>query len=295
MCEKCIRNVKYHVYCSDDGYAFSEELEVELTDDQRLSDVIVDYADDVITDAFQSVIEKAMEQYEPEADGFFDIYDITAELYIRADDYIASVASNIHIFADEIDTNGQVASHMELDAVKILQSLIELRPACEMGYIDAGGCVEQSLVKFVAEGSWHFGLKADDRIICDKKEWPAPRDENGKTIWDKNGEDLLPIFWFGISGKAPIPIWTIDCNMPENSIAFWFEQHRGYVLEPLLSDPDEGFLIWYLMECGRFVPEVDEIREGCPIDFSADDSADMIARKINDFFVEQYRLSRADE
>ena len=66
-----------------------------------------------------------------------------------------------------------------------------------------------------------------------------------------------------------------------DQIQFWFDY--DYLMENLQGAPDQMFLVWYIYECGMYVPDIDEIRECCPVLISESDTPEQLAQKISTF------------
>lgn len=133
---------------------------------------------------------------------------------------------------------------------------------------DVGGIIESSLYKFSEEGLWRVGLECSDEIITDPACWPEPIIDNGTVIWKKNDCIYKPILWYGTS-ETPVSPWTIHECMSEKEYGFWEETDEWYIMEYIIDDCDDGFLTWYFPECGRSGPDMDKIKETCPIDLNS--------------------------
>ena len=107
--------------------------------------------------------------------------------------------------------------------------------------------------------------------------------ENDQIVWEKDGIEYEPILWFGDSDIPEEP-WMISTSMSEEKLGFWFEVEPWFILESIIEDCDDIFLTWYIAECGLGVPDIESIREKCPIVFDETCTMDEIALKMYEFF-----------
>jgi len=76
-------------------------------------------------------------------------------------------------------------------------------------------------------------------------------------------------------------------------LSFWFESVAWTIMEQLIEEVDESFLIWYTAECNRCVPDMYGIMKKCPIELDEGDTTETIHKKVNDYFIEQYYRNNA--
>lgn len=70
-----------------------------------------------------------------------------------------------------------------------------------------------------------------------------------------------------------------------------FVSYAWVAVENLMDDANDAFLTWYTLECGYCAPDMNEIRETCPLSFNEDESYEEIRRKVSQFFFEKYTES----
>ena len=98
--------------------------------------------------------------------------------------------------------------------------------------------------------------------------------------------------WFDFPDdhSKPIRPWVIFPDMGRDSIEFWFETDWQMAMAHIIEDYDwQSFDIWYFAECGRDFPDIEEIRNKCPLTLTREDTAEDINKKLNELFLIQYR------
>ena len=145
----------------------------------------------------------------------------------------------------------EVSDKSSLHTVNITDMLLDmLEDDFGTGEFDAvlSGYVENCLMEFVKSRSWHIE------------------------------KDCL---WFG--GEDRLGSWRIDSATVQDDLAFWFEYDSWTVME-WLGNFTECFLIWYTAECGCWTPDMNEIREKCPIPFDKTDTVGSLIAKASALF-----------
>lgn len=263
-CRKGYRKAKYSVECLDNHYSIKDEINVELKDDQTVG---IDDVVPIIQDQFGDEVWQALEPFSLEQHGKYNINKIADNLYALAKEYFEKKTAGININIKEIDTD-KPQTVIYIPLASVFQSIIDERSTCEQMDCDVGGIIESSLLKFVEEGVWRVGLKCGDEIITKPTWWPEPIIDNDTIIWKKNDCIYKPILWFGIS-ETPVEPWTIHECMSEKEYSFWEETDEWYIMEYIIDDCYDGFLTWFFPECGRSGPDMDKIKETCPIDLNS--------------------------
>lgn len=259
------------------------------------------YAQKIVTDldeiSFENVIELIRDnwgyeilsdiiaQYKIEPTGYFeDIHVVGADLYDFVEQEIEK-AERVVAICEAEDGSLPDVEPIEFSIKQLLLEMLEERNMDENFFVDTGKIIEDSLYSFVKSSFWHFGLILPNNrgVIEDVAQWPSPVEVGERISFWKNGQELLPIIWFGPEGQAPLRRWTISPNDDEKTMRFWYDIND--VMENLQGDPDQNFLLWYLYECGHYSPAIDDILASCPVMFCETDMKKQIEEKIYRFFL----------
>lgn len=291
-CKKGYRTVKCEIGCEDNDHDIHEELTLELRDDDTVEDVVVDEVIDIFREEYEDIIEKAMDSpIVLEVDGRYNLHNISDRLYPGAKAYIAQSVAGIMVRVKEFESE-KVVYDCSIPLAVIIDKIIEERMGCESWDCDLGGIIENSLLRFEKEGSWHFGLIADSQILSDARFWPSPSKISGELNW-KIGEAIYkPTIWFGNS-DTPIAPWVIYKGMPLDTQAFWKETDEYYIMQALIEDCNDTFLMWYFPECGRCAPDMEEIKHRCPVDLNIEIESDIFWNNFNEFFLHKYKEAQS--
>lgn len=258
---------------------------LEASDDEELQDCVRDALSDEVDNLFTI--------NDPPARGDFrDIGLISTELRESVRSRLGDVVGNYTLSCRD---NGSV-----IGLCSILNKIIESRESD----IDVGFYVLSMLRKFLIRGCWHYGLMNRDGVVLeDKSKWPKPKIDPDGVRWIVNEEELNAVIWFGLDGETPIEYWSIDkrdkrfARMPYCEgcdVEFWkscWFNHFWTFDWNVLTDNNEGLIIWMFAECGMDEPvvEFEQVKTACPITLDENDSRTILSRKIDDFFLEESR------
>lgn len=163
---------------------------------------------------------------------------------------------------------------------------------CENGVISIGEKIMESFTQFIEQGVWQTGfMNASGDVLANARPLPMRDAEHRRIQWLLDGQAVEPVVWFGLRGEKPVKCWTIsraaDMFMkrdyaPPHDVerwkAFWFDTF--WVFDWVaLTDNDESLIIWMFAECGLVEPDIEPVRERCPIPLrEMDTEADLIAK-----------------
>lgn len=233
---------------------------------------------------WHELIADIIAQYQIEPSGFFEnVLEIGDGIYSFVEEEILSAKCAVAI-CSELDETAREVSACEYSLKELLLEILEERSSDENFSVDTGNIVESSLERFIDTSFWHYGLldKESGEVIENIALWPrAELSEQNITFLSK-GKSLLPILWYGPDNQPPLRRWMLG---PDDvaSIHFWFDFDN--LMENIQGLPEQTFLVWYIYECGRYIPDIDEIRKVCPILLCEDDDQESLTRKITEFFV----------
>ncbi len=291
-CKKGYRIVKCVVECKDENHTIQDDLSIELKDDDTIEDVALNEVISILREEYEDIIVQAMDApIVLDIDGRYNLQDISNRLYPGAKEYIARNIHGVYVHLKEHEDD-EVVTDVSIPLAEILGQIIDERMECESWDCDLGGIIEDSLLRFEQEGSWHFGLIADDQVISDVELWPSPSRECGNLIWKKDEVVYKPIIWFGNSDTPVVP-WVLYKDMSLEIQEFWMETDEDQFMQAVIEDCNDTFLVWYFAECGRCIPDMDDIKKGCPIDLNSDIESDAFWNSFNEFFLTEYREAQS--
>lgn len=291
-----MKTKNFLIQCSG-SIDFAVELSLEPDDEKDLFYAINENIEDIFDDEYiqeclDELIDDYIYNYSPVSPYGLDLDQIYQEMYAQVHNKIDGLAKNLILTAAETGSGGNSSIKYVLDTNIIISDLhnrVLAREECEQSDCDTGGVVEKCLQIIEDNGTWKFGLKYGEQILTNIQDWPAPCEVQGKIKWLRDKIELIPIIWFGTETTAlPDSKWSISFDSSDAFENFWFEDDSWYVVEYLVDNVNDGFLIWYFPECGRCAPDMAAIIGKCPIAFAKDDTNEIIERKINTFFVSQY-------
>lgn len=285
--------MKYVVECRDENHIIQAELPIELKDDETIEDVAFDEVISIIREEYEDIIEQALDSpIVLDVDGRYSLWDISDRLYPGARDYIARNVSETDVHLKEYEGEEEITD-VSIPLAKILDRIIEERMECESWHCDLGGIIEDSLLRFEKEGSWHFGLIAENQVLLDARLWPSPSRVNGDIIWQKGENVYNPTLWFANS-DTPITPWALYKGMSTETQEFWMETEDYSIMQALIEDCDENFLVWYFLECGRSAPNMEEIKRRCLVNINTDIGSDAFWNSFNEFFLDKYAEAQSE-
>ena len=277
---------KYVLHCDNPGSKFKEEIygfEIDYsnkTDDETYCDYICNnsgVAFDSITDAFTNNFEKLLDNY-------FTKDDVPASGYICYDEVRFDVfggdepclKDNLKFYLDAVAEDGTIIDTKELDIEEFVNMESQQEFLMECGYGDeTDDYIEAALGNFVDESKWSFCLQNDENYIEDVADWPEPQ-EDGSWV-DREGNTLKPCMWFGNDYDS----WDLDGD----NLDFWLSYSPADYVVEVNYDAFDGY--------GGDIPGFDEVKKSCPIKIESNDTPESIDKKIQDFFVEEYRKAHA--
>ena len=274
--------LRYRVYCNDNPFELSYAAEAEIKDDESLMDAI-DWT--CVNDEFQDLVDEAIDQFDIGTRGTFDVWSLLEQIVEAGKEFIRSKTSSIIVKVDELDEQDNVLNTFKISLSAILQDQVELRCQDEGGACVAGRFVEHSLFKFVERGQWQFALVRNGEYLVDPSEWPVPIIHNNCCVWKFGENEFEPEMWFGVPNQAPLDIWKAKAASEKNE-SIWFEEDEWSILAKIIGDYDDYFMTWYFPECGNSVPDIDEIKNTCPVSWDANDSDESLKSKISSYMIE---------
>ena len=291
MEQKCLR--EYNIYCQDTRFSFGETVQVkcpEEKDESQLRSELHDWIFRIVQEQNDYLIFDAIDSYSPPKHGYYNLTQLTEEMYSAAKRFLEKESSGVHISAKLVnnrDSLAEDAKQYDFSLSRIFDEIIDERSIDECVSSDAGSIIEKSLLYFEKNSCWQYGLIRDTEILCNPSQWPRPTICDNEVKWIENGRELLPIIWFGLLGESPLPRWSLCQSTTANDIDFWFKDIWDYQLEMLGDDFDQIFLVWYLYECGYASMDIDEIRKKCPILLEKAMTPHTLKDRITTFFLSQ--------
>lgn len=259
----------------------------DFYDEETLCDVIDDYIDDFITNAFQDVIADAVAEggASMNANGIYEISEVASNVYSSAYSYLEDRAKEFSLAVLDDYSDEQNAKRMPIDILAKLKAKLEDRETCECWDVDVGWAISGDALDFQTKGVWQYGLASAEGILCNPKEWPAPKQRKGNIVWETDNEELTPTMWFGRDGEPAMARWTITPAIGQEAFHMWFLETDEDIMDSIVDDFD-AIGIWYLYECGMDVPDLSMIIDNCPVHFEENDDSHVIGKKIEAFFLD---------
>lgn len=268
---------KHALYCNYPGLEFREEIkdsEIEYSYEDEFgsySDVLYDFIVDVLINLD---LEKFMDSFftgdNVRASGHICYDEVRTETFGDAE---ISINKNIKVYLDSIREDGTVIETKEINIEDYVDLESEKERLMECGFWgDTDDYIETALGNFVDTSSWHFGLYKDGQYIEEVAKWPALQ-KNGSWV-DDDGEVMVPCVWFGNGSDQ----WDLD----EDNLEFWQTGNpHGTVVEYVY----DAFAGCY----GGDIPGFDEVVKSCPVAINDKDTPESIEKKIQEFFIKEYK------
>ena len=232
--------MKLYIQSRIPTWNFEKEIDYDIGDYDRIADIspddladLIEYLQDELWDFYSDIISGC----EVVPRGVFDEREMNSWVCGHARERIESERDNLLL--EISDGNSSIS-------VCIADCLLEMLDSdSSCGEFDArvGGYVEQCLLDFVNNASWHI--------------------ENGRL-------------WFGLD--KCLQEWCIDSNTTQDNLEFWSDCQSWTIMKHI-GNFDDCFLIWYTAECGYWTPDMNEIREQCPVSFDETDTVETILQK----------------
>lgn len=273
----------------------SELLTVGNLNDVDESDIIesikeaIDINGDI--DYLWDEIYDAVSNFDVLPQGEFDYEEDSQKLYQIAKRNLNEVKDKTDILLTQYDDRNSPMKSRKISFFSILEDLLD----CDYGDCgwDArlGQYVEERLMKFVELSRWHWGLqKQSGDIIEDVAEWPEPVCYGKSYEW--GNENLQPVIWFGLDREKPNAHWILWNREKCKIDNFWFNNESWDILEVLVENLNDSFLIWYTAECGFVTPDMDVLLSDCPVTLKVDELIENTSVKMEEFFVDQWKKRR---
>lgn len=300
--------MKYFLSSNERGYKLEEEIH-----SLKISDVcefICDSFQNDINDSYYDAVHS--NPLMGKAQGFFpEPNKIGSKLLSQMKQNLKQRISNKQIFGKAVDNKGDIVENISFDVISLITDNQEDNYRL---IIETGSLIILMLTNFLTEGVWNYGLKRNDgTILTVISQWPKPepRTIKGNVIWQDSNGRLDPIIWFGLKGEEPIECWTLNkspkrselqevynnpyaskTNLIENWHRFWFNASWDLNWNALFNNDDKAYIIWMFAECGMEEPteQFNMVRDSCPIELCKNDTAQTIAQKIDQFFIDTQML-----
>ena len=220
-----------------------------------------DYLEELLSDAFDSIEMEPKECFVEE--------QVEEALYSAAEQYLRNNENDYIFFSITKDEDGNEINKLAISILdKAIEYLHDDRIDCN------SSCrictyTESCLMKFASEGKWQIGFrnKANNEITVYK---PGSANTFHK-------DDL--VLWFGVEEKLSEEPWIISKETKD--LSFWFTTQAWDFLQ-CVSDYNDGTLTWYCAEIACDVPDIDEIRNECMIQFNETDTVDSVLDSVWD-------------
>lgn len=234
-------------------------------------DEIIEYLSDNESDAFWDCLYELYPEGEPISK--IRCKDAEATFISKTKENIESNCDDYKITLNLINNSDEVIETIIIDGADILLEFLEDESSCSEFYAKISGYVEKSFELFVDKSFWHFGYTKSDGTVVEIL---------SATSYTGDFNDEKPIVWFGLADEKPEEIWTIKYD--QLLADAWFNDDQWSLMEYLIEDCNDCFGVWYLAECGRCLPDMEEILKACPIKFEMTDTVEIINQKFHQFF-----------
>ena len=231
-------------------------------------------------------VEDILGDENPIPQGSFDLKRESQAYYLKAKQGLNKYKPETNLLLTIYDDDNKPIQSKRISFFKILDDMLE------QIYGDCGwdarlsGFIGARLMKFAQLSTWHYGLQKQSReIIEDISKWPKPvRDENSYT-W---GNDLLPIMWFGLDSGKPDSNWILWHRRQKGLSNLWSVSLPWEILEVLIANINDSFLIWYTEECNCQTPDIKLILEKCPVALGNRKTCQGLSTLMEEFFITQW-------
>ncbi len=275
---------KYVLYCDFPGAEFREELDLSWVDfsekDEYVSykEYVCDCLSDDIGDCLRNNLEKLL-------DGYFTEDDVPSSGHISFDDVRTDVFGNggislnedISVYLGTFRKDGTLIETEEIEIEDYIDLESEKERLMECGFWgETDEYIQTAIGKFVDESDWHYALRSGDDEIEDVEKWPAPNKDG--TWGDEDDIEIHPYMWFGDGYDT----WDLDGD----NLEFW---QTGNPHGTVVEYSYDAFAGCY----GGGIPGFEDVVNSCPIEIEADDTPESIDKKIQTFFIKQYRKAHS--
>ncbi len=271
---------KHILYCNYPGLEFRKEIDAEigvsyLNEYDDYWEELYNYIDEEL--CYQGV-EKLL-------DGHFKEKDVNPQLYFDYSETTMAIQEElphnekVKIYLESINEDGKTIKKQKID----MMEFFDRNP----DYFQEGGMwgateeyIAASQNLFLKGSHWCFALRNDDGdVFEDPKEWPSPK-EDGAWV-DENGDVLQPFIWFEVEEEGFKDPWILN----EENLDFWLSESKGAYFVEYSYDGHAG-------SYGGRVPVLAKAAKSCPIKLEVNDTQDSITKKIQAFFIKQYKKAQ---
>ena len=286
--------VKHILYCKSPGCGFREEIDI--------SRVGASYEDDYLAyrKELNFYIDKALAKHDLEKYLYIHHYNdrsVEPEGWFIYSDAIQSMIKKrlrdykIEFCLDTVTQDGEV---IETEKIDIIDFFKRNPKYFQQAYIvnATNEYISASLKRFVKESCWQFRFYINDHYrfynvdpciydLDDPDNWPSLKDDG---TWIADEMICSPEIWFGLKDENPGYSWILNGS----DLNFWFDEDNEKHFIARHTSWDVGCYSGYL-------PDMKAIRESCPILLEANDTPESIDKKIQAFFVKQYKEVQENE
>ena len=248
-------------------------------------DDAINYIDNIIDDFIMNSF--YIEEETQIIEGNFDEYDLEEKIYSKALKYIHNVNSDLYVTSsvkskDSPDTIRQTDISL---SEYVHQRLEEIQEDSSF-YGIVASAVEGRLLDYVDHSTWHVGLLNVQGRELEIQKGNTDIEYIKGCKWVFKGEVYYPVVWFGPSGYPSIPEWRISKETEEEEFEFWFCTQEWDIIKHLGENVSDVFLIWYTAECGCSAPEMEVIRNMCPVPIEDGDTVSRFLEKTNQYIID---------
>ena len=248
-------------------------------------DDAINYIDNIIDDFIMNSF--YIEEETQIIEGNFDEYDLEEKIYSKALKYIHNVNSDLYVTSsvkskDSPDTIRQTDISL---SEYVHQRLEEIQEDSSF-YGIVASAVEGRLLDYVEHSAWHVGLRNMQGRELEIHKGCTDIEYTEGNKWILKGDLYYPVVWFGPEGCPSIPEWRICKDIKETDFNFWFYTQTWEIIKYLGKDASDVFLIWYTAECGFSAPDIEAVRNMCPISIEVGDTVSKFLEKTDKYIID---------
>ena len=227
-----------------DNHFFEELISNELSDD--IHEYIYRTYEDIMNDVIAEVTLAPKAQYHLQEVSDIIIKEATAQILDETEN-----TRMLCVFTED----EKELYRFEYDLISFLEYWVRNREETEQGNIDAGNAMIEGTQQFIDEGIWQYA-------------------------WTRAGETKKALIWFGLEGEKPEEGWVLNIEPDPDTGKTWQDYWFNNDWENRVPD-DEGMLdYWMGMECGDYLPPMEEVLETCPIEVNKQDDYESLTGKV---------------
>lgn len=230
--------------CMLDDHFFEKLISNDLNDD--IHEYIYRTYEDIMNSVIAEVTLAPKAQYH-----FREVSDIIIK---EATTQILDETKNTRMLCVIMDDEKELY-RSEYDLRAFLEYWVRDREESEQGNIDAGHAMIEGTQQFIDEGMWQYA-------------------------WIQVGETKKALMWFGLEGEKPDEGWVLNIESDPDSGKNWQDYWFNNDWENRVPD-DNGLLdFWMGMECGDYLPPMEEVLKNCPIEVDEQDDYESLTGKV---------------